>query len=149
MAEFELQYKNNFEIDVTPESDVETFERLAAGITSVEPSNNEETDDSAYYDGEGFSESDVIGAQLVLAVSGHRKYGDPAQDFIFSRFLEIGNARRTNFRWTTPVGEIFEGNITISAIEGPSGEARAKGEIGFEIRFNGKPTYTPAPVPAP
>lgn len=143
---FELQYKNNFEIDVTPEGDVETFERLAAGITNVEPSNNEETDDSAYYDGEGFSESDVIGAQLVLAVSGHRKYGDAAQDFIFSRFLEIGNARRTNFRWTTPVGEIFEGNITISAIEGPSGEARAKGEIGFEIRFNGKPTYTPAPV---
>ncbi|QKS71660.1 capsid protein [Paenalkalicoccus suaedae] len=146
---FELNYKNQFKLDVTPDAEEPSFETLAAGISSVEPANNEELDQTAYFDGEGFSETDVIGAQLVLSVSGHRKVGDAAQDYIFSKYLEVGDARRTRFEWETPSGELFEGNVTIANIEGPGGEARAKGEFSFEIHFNGKPEYTPAPEPTP
>src|SRR5690625_6438271 len=41
----------------------------------------------------------------VLTFSGHRKYGDPAQDYIFSLLLEPGPARRTELRWTLPRSE--------------------------------------------
>lgn len=138
-----LQSKHTFEIDTTPLA-LETWSRVAAGLNSVEPSNNEEVDQNAYLDGDGFSSTDVVGAQLILAFSGHRKYGDAAQDFIFDKLLELGEGRKTNFKWTLPNGDLLEGPCTIANIEGPSGESNSKGEISFEIHFNGKPTFTPA-----
>ncbi|MER2057243.1 MAG: capsid protein [Niallia sp.] len=120
--------------------------RLAAGLSSVEFSNNEEVDQTAYLDGEGFSSSDVTGGQMILSFSGHRDYDDAAQNYIYSLLTEFGESRKTNFEWTTPNGDEFTGNITIANIEGPSGDANTKGEISFEIHFNGKPVFTPAPV---
>lgn len=123
-----------FEIKIADEQ----YARLAKGIMSAEPDNNEETDQTKYLDGDGFGETDVIGAQLIVAFSGHRYYGDPAQDYIYSNMLKLGAGRRTDFRWTQPNGDVLEGSCTIAAITGPSGDAGAKGEIGFEIHFNGK-----------
>lgn len=143
---FTLQTAHKFEIDTTPEAGQgkETWSPLAAGLSSVEPSPNDETAQDKYLDGDGYGETDVIAAQLILTFSGHRKYGDVAQDFIFSKTLELGKKRRTNFRWTEPDGGKFEGSVTIANISLPSGDAGAKGEISFEIHFNGKPKYTPA-----
>lgn len=140
---FELMSKHKFEINTTPGETPGDYALIAAGITNVEPSNNEELSQDVYLDGDGYGETDVIGAQLVLTFTGHRKYGDPAQDFIFGKLLELGPNRRTEFRWTEPDGGVFEGECTIANIAGPSGDAGAKGEISFEIHFNGKPNYTP------
>lgn len=142
---FELMNKHKFEIKTGTDSTTSTdiFARIAVGITSAEPANNEELSQDKYMDGDGYGETDVIGAQTVLSFSGHRNYGDAAQDYIFSKVLELGTSRRTQFRWTEPDGGIFEGDCTIANISQPSGDAGAKGEISFEIHFNGKPDYTP------
>lgn len=145
---FLLQSDHLFEIktgvdDTTQEP---IYSRLGAGIMSMEPGTNDELSQDKYYDGLGFGETDVISGQLILTFSGHRKYGDPAQDYIFSTLLEFGPGRRTEFRYTLPDGGSYEGPCTIANITGPAGDAGAKGEIGFEIHFNGKPTFTP---PAP
>ena len=140
---FELMNKNKFEINTTPGISPGSYALIAAGITNVELNNNEELSQDRYLDSDGYGETDIIGAQLVLTFSGHRKYGDPAQDFIFGTLLELGPNRRTEFRWTEPDGGVFEGECTIANITGPSGDAGAKGEISFEIHFNGKPDYTP------
>src|SRR5690606_18315009 len=94
--------------------------------------------------GDGYATWTVVGSHLTTAFTGHRKFGDPAQDFIFSKAMEIGNERETEFRWTLPNGEVLEGPCTIAEVTGPSGEANAKGEITVAIHFNGKPVYTPA-----
>lgn len=142
-AEFLLQSKHSLELNLDP-GGVETFEKIAAGITGLDPDPNDEVAQDKYFDGEGFGETDVIGAQLILTFSGHRKYGDAVQDYIFSLLLEIGPARRTELKWTQPDGSKFEGPVTIANITGPGGEAGAKGDIGFELHFNGKPEFTPA-----
>lgn len=141
-----LQSQHLFELNTTPGTQPGTYARLGAGLNNFEPSFNEEVDQSTYLDGDGFGESDVTGAQLILTFSGHRKYGDPAQDFIFSKAFSLGEERKTDFRWTQPDGTIIEGPCTIANIEGPSGDANAKGEISFEIHFNGRPQYSP-PTP--
>lgn len=142
---FNLMNEHMFEIETVPgvEPAAGTYARIAAGITGAEPANNEELSQDKYLDGGGFGETDVIGAQLTIAYSGHRKYGDVAQDFVFGKSLSLGTSRRTNFRWTEPDGGIFTGPCTIANISGPSGDAGAKGEISFEIHFNGQPEYTP------
>lgn len=141
---FLLQSKHKIELDITPDAEVETYELLASGITGLDPDVNDEISQDRYMDGDGFAESDVTGAQLVLPFSGHRKYGDPVQDYIYSLVLEIGPSRRTSVKWTLPDGAMFEGSVTITGITGPSGEAGEKGEIGFELHFNGKPEFVPA-----
>ena len=141
---FNLMYEHQFEIAIEPGDGTTepTFAPLAAGINNVEPANNEELAQDNYLDGDGFGETDVIGAQLVLTFSGHRDFEDEAQNYIFENMLELGESRRTEFRWTNPVGTTIEGNATIANISGPSGDAGAKGEISFEMHFNGKPERT-------
>jgi hypothetical protein len=145
---FPLMFEHMFEIETVPgvDPDPGTFALLAAGINNVAPAGNEETAQDKYLDGGGFGETDVIGGQLTLAFTGHRKYGDAAQDFIFGKTVSFGSSRRINFRWTQPDNSVFEGDATIANISGPSGDAGAKGEISFEIHFNGTPDYTP-PTP--
>lgn len=137
--EYNLMFDHLFEI----EDDSGEFVRLGEGIANADPQFNEELAQDRYLNNAGFGSTDVIGSQLTLAFSGHRAYGDPAQDFIFGKVLGLGPTRKTNFRWTEPDGGIFEGSVTIANITGPSGDAGAKGDISFEIHFNGKPEYTP------
>lgn len=139
---FALNYTNLFMIDVTPSAASPTWARIGAGITSFDPSNNEVIADDAYYDGEGMSFSDVTGGQIVHAFSGHRKYGDPAQDFIASIESSYGEARKTSYKWIAPDGTVLTGNCTIANIVSGGGDPNAKGTFSFEIRFNGRPTMT-------
>jgi hypothetical protein len=141
---FLLNYKTKFEIDTTPGA-APTYVVIAAGITGVDVSNNEQTDETAYYDGNGAASTDVIGFQVSYSFSGHRAYGDPAMDFIFGKRFEIGDARRTKIRVTEPDGGVITGEATISGLSGPGGEANGKGDISFELKINGKPTYVPGP----
>ncbi|MBU8768703.1 phage tail tube protein [Cytobacillus oceanisediminis] len=145
MAGFELNSAHKFEIDTAQDisGTASTYERVAAGINTFDPQWNEEIDQTPYFDGDGFGSSDVTSAQLVIAFEGHRKYGDAAQDFIAGLQIEMGEARKTNFRWTEPDGGSFEGWATIANIVAGSGAANEKSTFSFEVHFNGKPTYAP------
>jgi hypothetical protein len=140
-----LNFDHTFDIDVTPAT-TPTLARLAAGITDFEVSFNEETDQSKYLDGDGWGTTTVIGGQVTFSFSGHRVYGDAAQDFIFAKTLELGNARETELTWTLPNGAKYVGACTIATIDGVGGDAGAKQEFSLEIHFNGKPTFTAAPA---
>ncbi|MED4447446.1 phage tail tube protein [Bacillus thuringiensis] len=143
-----LQSQHKFEINTKPDATTGqgVYSRVGAGLNNFDPQNNENVLQDTYLTDEGYSTSTVAGAQLIITFSGHRKFGDAAQDFIFSKQLDLGEARETDFRWTLPDGAMFEGPCTIANISGPSGDANAKGEISFEIHFNGKPKYTPKPA---
>lgn len=143
-AAFLLQHNYIFEVDSTYNSDIPTWLRLAGGITSIEFDNNEDISQDYYYDGGGNAESDVIGMQKTIAFEGHRKYGDLAQDFVFSLSNEMGDARRTQVRVTFPDGTLIQGACSIVNIKDAGGDANSKGEVEFEIHFNGLPTVTPA-----
>lgn len=139
---FAQNYTNLYEIDITPQAAYRTYVRLGAGISSVEWEGNEEIGQDAYYDGDGFTSSDVTGGQLVASVEGHRRYGDPAQDYIASLLLVYGEGRKTNFRWTAPNGNVIEGECTIANIAPQAGDANTKSDFSFEIHMNGLPKFT-------
>src|SRR6185312_5336674 len=113
--EFPLNYRNKYSVNVTPEApDPGLFEPVAVGISNVDPSFEDETDDTAYYDGQGFGNETVTGVRASLVFSGHRHYGDPAQDFIASLAFEVGAKRETQLKWEQPNGNMITGNVTIS-----------------------------------
>lgn len=141
---FLLQYNHKFRINSTPGITPGTMLDIARGITSIDPDNNEDIDQTYYYDGGGSASSDVIGFQKVISFEGHRDYADPAQNFIFSLTNKLGPDRVTDFEWELPDGSIISGEATVANIKDPGGDANSKGEIEFEIHFNGLPLVTPA-----
>lgn len=146
MAGFDLMNAIKFEIATGGTPELPTYSTIAKGINQVDQSGNEELDQQKYLDGNGYGETDVIGAQLTYSFSGHRFVGDESQDFIFGKRLDLGTARRVQFRTTETDGGIFEGECTIANINAGSGSAGSKQDISFDIHFNGLPDYTP---PAP
>lgn len=140
---FAQNHTNLYAINITPDGPDKTYARVGAGINSVSWSGNENIGQDAYYDGDGLSESDVNGGQIVGTFSGHRKIGDPAQDFIASLLLSYGTSRRTDFMWTDPAGNVLEGKVTVANINPQGGDPNAKSDFGFEIHYNGMPTFTP------
>ncbi|HDX9638980.1 TPA: capsid protein [Bacillus mobilis] len=139
-----MNHGYKFEINATSTSEVPAWELIAAGITSVDPDNNEESDENYYYDGGGAAERDITGFMMSYGFEGHRKYGDKAQDFIFSKIHKVGPERKGEFRVTEPNGDVWEGKATISEIKAPGGDANSKGEIEFTISFDGVPKFTKA-----
>lgn len=148
-AGFALMNAHVFEIDTTPNGTTPTWAIVAAGFNNADPQPNEELAQDKYLDGGGFGETDVIGAQLVITMTGHRLYGDPAQDYIFGKLLKIGMDRRTKFRWTQPNGTTLTGACTIANISPGSGDAGAKADVTCEIHFNGMPVETTVTPPDP
>lgn len=143
---FARNYANALEINITPEEPTPTWAILSRGITEIAPSPNESTEDKNYYDGYGTPTTDVTSTQIQYEVTGDRCYGDPAQDFIASRALETGDGRKTQFRHTSPNGDVIEGDCTLLNLTPNSGqgEASALGAFTCTIATAGSPKFTPA-----
>lgn len=144
-AKFVLNYENEYFIDTTPNTETETWAPLSAGIMNVSWSGNEVIDQTQYYDGQGLASSEVTGGQLVASVSGHRKVGDKAQDYVFGKMITYGAERKTRFKWNRNDGKTITAPATICNIADSAGDAGAKDEISFEIHLNGKPTIADTP----
>ena len=144
-----LNVVNKLFIDIygyTTLNDLETgnWGRLATKIQTITPSANETTNNNSYYDGEGFGTSDVTSKRYQFTVAGHRVYGDPAQDYIASKMLDIGDDLKTLMRVTFADGSQVYGVVTLTNIVPAGGQPGAKQTFSFVAVFNGKPKYVPA-----
>ena len=146
---FPENYVNNIFVDINPTVDTNgdvdlndlttgKWAWLAGGINTVTPSANETTANDAYYDGGGFTETEVTGKQVQLAVSGNRKVGDPAQDFVAGKFWQFGNAVKTRVIWIEN-GVPVVAKATLTNVVPTGGAANAKQTFSFTIAFNGRP----------
>lgn len=149
IGKFILNWQNKFfistdsEMDVT-KADTTHWARLAAGINNVTPSDNPTTANDEYYDGEGFGTSDVTSKRIQFVLAGHRVYGDDAQDYIASKFLEIGDSLKTLFKYEDAQGNQVVGRVTMTALTPFGGQPGAKQTFSVTLVFNGKPKYIPA-----
>ncbi len=132
-------------INTTPTAETETMATLEAGISNIAQAINEVTEQMTYLGDEGWGTTEVVGAQFIITLTGKRKVGDTAQDYIFGKALALAEERKTNFEIEDPDGNTISGDVTIAKIGMPSGDAnKSTGDISIELHFNGKPTYTAA-----
>lgn len=142
--EFSLNNRVLVKVDTTPASGSRTYVKLAKGITSAVDSHNDSTDDTAYLDGGGYGNSDVIGKQYTLDVSGHRVLGNTAQDYIVGLQGEFGNDAKTWIQYTKPNGLRITAYVSATEIVDAGGDANAKTEFSVNFKGCGAPTITPA-----
>lgn len=143
--DFAPNYAHTFEINITPESDKSTWASALVGITECVPSPDETVSEDTYYNDLGDTDSSVDAVKVSIGFTGHRKYGDPAQDFIQSRALLTKKKRKTDYRWVHPDGTTYEGVLTMADLIPGSGmgEATAKGDFSWTAKLN-TITETPA-----
>lgn len=149
IGKFLLNWQNKIEIAIDGETDVSKADDakwalLAAGINNLTPAENDTTANDEYYDGEGFGTSDVTSKRYQFTIAGHRVYGDPAQDFIASKMLAIGDDLKTLLRVTFADGSQVYGVVTLTNIVPAGGQPGAKQTFSFVAVFNGKPKFVPA-----
>lgn len=117
----------------------ELFE-LAAGIQTVDPKNDEDTEDYSYYKDRGGKTTEVTGVSSSYGFKGHRSYADdPAQEFVRDRLTKVGLDRVIYFKHTEPDGRVREGNATLSGIVHTGGDANTRGSFEATVAFNGLP----------
>ncbi len=145
-AEITLNYDYTFEINTTPTADVETFARVGDGFNNVTNALNEVLYQASFLTDYGYGSTEVTGGQLIVTLSGVRKIGDTAQDYIFSDAVKnnFGKARKTTFKMIDTQGNTISGSCTLAKITESGGDSNQPNAVTVEIHFNGKPTYTQA-----
>lgn len=120
----------------------EADKRLAKYISDVEDDSDEETEDEAFYDGDGTPEEDVISVKKAYAFEGMYDDEDKAMNFIADLEFETGEGRKIWFKQERTNGKTYEGPATVSGIKVTGGEASEYAAFECTISWDKKPKIT-------
>jgi hypothetical protein len=136
-------YSADFQIDTTPGGASRTWASMCDGFDNVAPAINETVQEYFSLCAKGYGSSDVVALHLKFTLSGVRKVGDAAQDYIAACMLKLMGGRRTSVRVTTPNADGTATRITAAAtlenITPWGGASNAIGGISVTIAVNGRP----------
>lgn len=133
-----------------PEGDSEPdYMRLAKWIHTFDPSNEEEVEEEAYYDGDGTLESDVVSVKLTYAFDGWYLEGDEAHEFLRSIERKKGSARKVMYKQERQDGTVLEGPATITDLVTTGGPASEYEPIRGTVAWDKEPEETENTEPDP
>lgn len=128
--------------DLSEEAD----KKLARWISSVEDDTDEETEEQAFYDGDGTPETDVMSVSKAFAFEGMFDEEDEAMAFIADKEFETGEGRKIKFKQVRTNGNTLEGRATVTGIKVTGGEASDYATFECTIAWDGKPEITETPA---
>lgn len=125
-----------------------SYAELAEGIDNIAEALNETVQQYFFWSDKGFARNHVTGMAPAFTLSGRRITGDAAQDYIFSKKYGLDTERQSSFKLeytdATSKKMVITCDCTICNIQEWSGATTDDSAISFEIRFDGKPTMSPA-----
>lgn len=118
------------------------YKRFAKWISSVEDDSDEETEDQAFYDGDGTPESDVMSVKKTYSFEGFFDGDDPAHQLIQEIEFETGEGRKIMFKQERTDGTVLEGPATVTEPKVTGGEASEYATLECSIGWDRKPKIT-------
>lgn len=118
------------------------YMRLAKWVHTIEPDSDEETDDTAYYDGDGTPETDVISVKKTWAAEGSYLDSDPAHKFLRSIENKSGEHRKGMYKQVRQNGDVLEGPATFTDVITTGGEASDFEPLQVTINWDREPKLT-------
>lgn len=135
------QYGIELEIDTTPFAAARNYVPVCDGFDNIAKANNEQVQEFFFLCGKGWGSTEVTGARPVMTLTGFRKIGDPAQDYIFGQQGKFLNGRKTTLRRSimNADGTIQREtlNVTIQNIQDAGGATTDGAAISVEFAQNG------------
>jgi hypothetical protein len=116
---------------------------LAKYISTIGDDTNEDTEDEAFYDGDGTPETTVTSVAEAYTPEGYYDPEDPAQELIAGLKRKTGDGRKIWHRVVRSDGKKeWVGRATVSAIVAGAGDASAYETFSCNIRFDRIPEET-------
>ena len=145
MARLKNALRGHFVQEYTPgqeEPGTEWLE-LAKYISTIGDDTQEETEDTAFYDGDGTPETDVVSVAGAYTPEGSFDPEDPAQALIANMKYKTGDGRKIWHKVVSADGKKeWVGRATVSAIVAGAGDASAYEDFSCNIRFDSLPKET-------
>ena len=116
--------------------------QLAHYITEINDSTEEETEDEAFYSGDGTPERTILSIAEAYDVVGQYDPEDPAQELIASKKRTISDRKVWHRIVRSDGKKEWVGRATLSNIIAGSGPASGYEEFGCNIRFDEIPEET-------
>jgi hypothetical protein len=136
-------YGVDFEIDITPHGSARTFVPICDGFDNVTEALNEQVQEYFSLCAKGYGLDEVVAIHPSFALTGVRKVGDPAQDFIFRNRFNLMAGRHTNLRYSeaNADGTItrYTIDVTMKNVSSIGGASTAGAAVAVTFSFNGRP----------
>lgn len=121
---------------------------LAKWISTIGDDTNEETEDEAFYDGDGTPETTVVSVAGAYTPEGYYDPEDPAQALIASLKYKTGDGRKIWHRVVSADGKKeWVGRATVTNIVAGAGDAQAYETFSCTITFDQIPEEKDITVP--
>ena len=118
-----------------------TYAKLCAGIESMNFNSNEQNQQYFFLCGNGVAHNEVTGSAPELQISGRRKVGDTAQDYIVGKQFSLGEDRNSSVKIIAE-GKQIVCDCSIGDVVSFGGQTLDVNTFSCTIRFNGVPTVT-------
>lgn len=142
---FKPVWANKIEIQTGTDNNTAVFSELCEGIEGMTFASNEQNQQYFFLCGGGMAHNEVTGGAPELQVTGRRKAGNAAQDYICGKQFSLGTDRNTNVKITTAEGKVITCECSIGDVVSFGGNTLDVNMFSCTIRFNGTPTVTDAP----
>ena len=137
------QYGVELEIDTTPFGAARTWAPVCDGFNNLTEALNEQVQEYYFLCGKGFGSDEVTGIHPVLQLTGVRKIGDAAQDFIFGNRLNLMEGRKTYLRLSVANADgtvqRYTNRVTMKNISSFGGATTDGAAVSVDFSFNGRP----------
>lgn len=137
------QYGVELEIDTTPFAASRTFVPVCDGFNNLTEALNEQVQEYYFLCGRGFGSDEVTGLHPNMQLTGVRKIGDTAQDFIFGQRFKTMEGRKTTLRLSiqNADGTIqrYTNRVTMKNISSFGGATTDGAAVSVDFSFNGPP----------
>lgn len=140
---FNAVWQDSVEIGTAESSGTWTYSALCAGIESINFASNEQAQQFFFLCGNGGADNEVTAIAPELRVSGRRKVGDTAQDYIVGKQFALGDDRKSSVKITAE-GKVITVPCTICDVVSFGGDAPNVNAFSCTLKFNGIPTVTNA-----
>jgi hypothetical protein len=136
-------YGVELEIDTTPFGASRTWVPVCDGFNNLTEALNEQVQEYFFLCGKGFGSDEVTGIHPVVQLTGVRKIGDAAQDFIFANRLNLMEARKTNLRLSVANADgtvtRYTNHVTMKNVSSFGGATTDGAAVSVDFSFNGRP----------
>ena len=136
-------YGVELSIDTTPFAATRNYVPVCDGFNNVTEALNEQLQEYFFLCGKGFGSEEVTAMHPQIQLSGVRKIGDAAQDFIFGNRLNLMEGRKTNLRLSiaNADGSVtrFTNKVTMGNISSFGGATNEGAAVTVDFYFNGRP----------
>lgn len=137
------QYGVDLEIDMTPFESSRTWAHVCDGWNNLTEALNEQVQEYYFLCGKGFGSDEVTGIHPSLALTGVRKVGDAAQDYIMAQRYKLMEGRKTNLRLSLANADgtvtRYTNKVTMKNISAFGGNTTDGAAVSVTFSFNGPP----------